>query len=1017
MIRRLLAAALAGLALPASAQPVSLQDSFRIGTGASLLCTTQSLVTDRALEDMFDRGYAIVCRDAAVPIGHVYALRSRAGDPVQRLATIRSERTACQPSEPQQVENLGTVQTLSCRLNAADVTYRVYLTQRGDTLYVAEGLGGYDSALRLALRSVVADRVAEGEVSVATTGAGDPAAFARAQAGTLDPQRALAEAYRRNNAGSYAEAAEFFSAITSRQGAEQSRAEALVNEALQKSNLGRYGEAEALFASAAELAGADPVTARRLRNYRAMHLLNQGLAEESLAELNRPVPPIGIAGAVEQLVIDGPTAARLSAESPGARRLGGNEGLTGEDKAQILDGQALQLRGTLLRLQGRPAEAVVPLTQALGELFAIRGGRVAATVWMRAQIHGELADIAEAQGDLATAEREHLASVALLETNYPSSAALMSAKGRHAGYLARHGRVEEATLLFRDVVKANADSGSSSPTLRRVLAPYFALLARRGDDPAAVAEMFAASQVLVRPGVAQTQAVLARELSGGSDDAARLFRQAVTLTRDIERARVDLARLEGLEAATAADSARIETLRAEIDQMQQDQVATQARLADFPQYRAVAGGVLELAQLQALLGPGEAYYKLTALDDEAYAILATAQGARAFRIDIAPAELERQVDALRSTISAVENGQQVTYAFDVELAHRLYRSLFGPAAAEIAAARHLIFEPDGAMLRLPPNLLIMDQAGVETDPHPPPAPGNDGFDFTGVEWLGRGRDISTAVSARAFRDVRQAPPSQARAEYIGFGQNAPNGGFFQAAGTRGGVAEACDWSLATWNRPISAAELFTASRAIAGGDPAEAEIVTGAAFTDTAIKERPDLDEFRVLHFATHGLVTPPRPECPARPALLTSFGGGGSDGLLSFAEIFDLRLDADLIILSACDTAGQAGLAASQEAGLTSGGDFALDGLVRAFVGAGGRMVVASHWPVPDDFDATTRLIAGLFDAPPGTGTAAALRNAQRALMDDPATSHPYYWSGFAVVGDGMTPVIRAEPVRTASR
>ena len=113
--------------------------------------------------------------------------------------------------------------------------------------------------------------------------------------------------------------------------------------------------------------------------------------------------------------------------------------------------------------------------------------------------------------------------------------------------------------------------------------------------------------------------------------------------------------------------------------------------------------------------------------------------------------------------------------------------------------------------------------------------------------------------------------------------------------------------------------------------------------------------------------------------------------------------------IRSAPATAGRASAAATEEAGLTSGGEFALDGLVRAFVGAGGRMVVASHWPVPDDYKATERLISGLFTEPPGTGTAGALRRAQRALMDEAATSHPYYWSGFAVVGDGAAPVIRA--------
>src|SRR5439155_22063400 len=90
-------------------------------------------------------------------------------------------------------------------------------------------------------------------------------------------------------------------------------------------------------------------------------------------------------------------------------------------------------------------------------------------------------------------------------------------------------------------------------------------------------------------------------------------------------------------------------------------------------------------------------------------------------------------------------------------------------------------------------------------------------------------------------------------------------------------------------------------------------------------------------------------------------------------------------------------------------GGDAALDGVVLAFVAAGARLVVASHWPVPDDFDATQRLITGLFSAPPGTPTVTALRMSQRQLMDDVNTSHPFYWSAFAAVGDGEMPVIRS--------
>ena len=199
---------------------------------------------------------------------------------------------------------------------------------------------------------------------------------------------------------------------------------------------------------------------------------------------------------------------------------------------------------------------------------------------------------------------------------------------------------------------------------------------------------------------------------------------------------------------------------------------------------------------------------------------------------------------------------------------------------------------------------------------------------------------------------------------------------------------------------------------------ANSRLVTGAAFTDSALLSDAKLDDYRVLHFATHGLVTAPRPDCPARPALVTSFAADGSDGLLSFKEVFDLKLDADVVILSACDTAGAATATASREAGIATGGNYALDGLVRAFVGAGARTVVASHWPVPDDFDATKRLISGMLGAQPGEPLARALGQAQQGLMDDARTSHPFYWAALIILGDGAKPLIASAPQRiTAAR
>jgi len=226
----------------------------------------------------------------------------------------------------------------------------------------------------------------------------------------------------------------------------------------------------------------------------------------------------------------------------------------------------------------------------------------------------------------------------------------------------------------------------------------------------------------------------------------------------------------------------------------------------------------------------------------------------------------------------------------------------------------------------------------------------------------------------------------------------------------------CILPLSSWANPISPKELQVASSILQAYSPNGVQILTKDNFTDTGLEARTDLSDYRIIHFATHGVVTSRAAKCAAQPALLTSFGGEGSDGLLTFREIFDLHLDADLVILSACDTAGKASAAATQQAGLGTGGDVALDGLVRAFVGAGGRLVLASHWPVPDDFNATQRLITGLFSAPPGTPTVTALRLSQRQLMDDPNTSHPFYWSAFAAVGDGEIPVIRSNQVIAAA-
>ncbi len=991
------------LAAPGAAQAQgtdpTLRDSFSIGDQGGSLCAVQATVRDAVIDGMFDRAWVILCRDTSQPVGYVRMLRADPDAAKARIERGRAGTVTCTAD--------GT-----CTIKDSSVVWQTRIESDGDTAYTVEGFAAYGDALNLALDSVRQRRVVPGVIKVATTSVGGNDGFARTLAGAIDVDKALAEGYRRNHSGDYAEAAEFFETLSRRTEGDQAAAdidptEFTLNRALQRSNLGEFGEAERLFAEAEAVPTSDPVQLRLRRNFRAIHALNQRDYDGAAELLQRPIPPLTSAVTVEGASVTlTPTivAGVNSGSSARAVQQGSDrERLTPVERAQIIDAQAVHLLGTVERLRGNGAAAKAAQLKGLSDAVAVREGRVTSIVRLRSQMLGELALAEEALGDTAAADARFLESVNALAIEYPETNALASARARYAAFLTRHGQDDKALTIYRDVVTALANSQRSTTGMANMMAPYYRLLASRAaSDPAAVGDFFVASQLQVRPGVADTQAVLARELSSGSDDGARLFRQATTLNRDIERARIEDARLAQLPVSAEINALRAD-LKMQIDNLSFQQAESIVALSAFPQYRVVAPGKLDLGELQQVLRADEAYLKMLVVGDAVYAMLIEPGSAQLWKSDIGAGALDTAVDTLRSTISIVENGRRVTYPFDAATAYKLYGQLFGPVAAKLPTVAHLIFEPDGAMLRLPINLLVTADTGLAAYEQRLLDPDADPFDMRQVAWLGRTTRPSTAVSTLAFRNARQAAPSKAANQYFGLGQNLPiNGTTLPSLGTRGAAASTidgdCQWDVSQWARPISADELVTARNAM-GGDAGT--LLTGGAFTDSAVKTRSDLNDYRIIHFATHGLVTAPRPACPARPALVTSFGDGDSDGLLTFQEIFDLKINADLVILSACDTAGAASVAATREAGLSGGGN-ALDGLVRSFIGAGGRSVIASHWPAPDDFDATKRLIGGLFAVDQGTSVADAMWGTQMRLMDDKQTSHPYYWAGFAIIGDG---------------
>jgi CHAT domain-containing protein len=365
--------------------------------------------------------------------------------------------------------------------------------------------------------------------------------------------------------------------------------------------------------------------------------------------------------------------------------------------------------------------------------------------------------------------------------------------------------------------------------------------------------------------------------------------------------------------------------------------------------------------------------------------------------------------------------------FDAARAHALYASLLG-GARDLIEGKHLLVVPSGALTTLPFQVLVTE-APISSD-------------LAKVRWLVRDYPVTVLPSAASLIALRRTGrPSAAPKPMLGFAnplldgdQNDPKyGAWYKQEAQRAraetgcaampkqrtaalraigrsptlvpqtaGLADLAHLKMQT-PLPETADEVCAVARSV-GADVSEMRI--GARATETEVKRLSaagDLAHYSILHFATHGLLagqlsgtrepglilTP-----PAKPTQ-------EDDGYLSGSEIAGLNLDADWVILSACNTAGGAGEGEAAEA---------LSGLARMFFYAGARALLVSHWEV--DSAAAVKLVTtavGALARDKGLGRAEALRRAMLATMADtsrPArsvrASHPSVWAPFVVVGEG---------------
>jgi tetratricopeptide (TPR) repeat protein len=464
--------------------------------------------------------------------------------------------------------------------------------------------------------------------------------------------------------------------------------------------------------------------------------------------------------------------------------------------------------------------------------------------------------------------------------------------------------------------------------------------------------------------------------------------------------RHDRARIDGLRRKIAETEGRLKAVAAQIDK-------------EFPDYAALADPKPPTAEeVQRLLGADEALVFFLAGVKESYAFAFTREGFEWRTISLGEKNMAGKVAAFRRGLDVDELTKSAAVGkaqlFDLAAAHELYIALFGPIEALIKDKPLFLIVPSGPLTALPFHLLVTDKPAIAV----PRMQINEMAAYRDAAWLVKRHAVTVLPSVASLKALRVfARKGQGTKPMIGFGDPlfapaqpaAPAGQQIAtviAARTRaysdywrGASVERARLADALPPLPDSAEEL----RAVAAKHGASAnDIHLGRNATEANVKRLP-LADYRVVYFATHGLVAGDV-EGLGEPSLALTLPNEPSeldDGLLTASEVAQLKLNADWVVLSACNTA----------AGENPGAE-ALSGLVRAFFYAGARALLVSHWRI--DSKAATRLATSTFDIMKSNqtiGRAEAVRRAMLAYLDDRSdiwNAYPGLWGSFSLVGEG---------------
>ena len=598
-----------------------------------------------------------------------------------------------------------------------------------------------------------------------------------------------------------------------------------------------------------------------------------------------------------------------------------------------------------------------------------------------------LASLYHVQGRYADAEPLVKRSLAIREKtlgpNHPDVALSLNNLAAHYG---SQGRLADALPFVKRTISQNSANKSIALAV---------LHGSQSQDLISPTQALNASYTVLQRSVSSAagEAVskLAARFAAGANELAQLVRKDQDLTAEADR--LDKSIISAVSKPSAErNHATEDQIRKHIDEIRSEREKLQNVFNQrFPDYVALSKPQsLRIEQTQALLADDEALIAVD-LDKKSYVWIITKDRAEWKELSVSAEDVSKEVSALRAGLNP-----GAPQPFDRKRAYHLYQQVLGPIEEIFARKRRLSFVFDGALTSLPPQVLIT------TDP--------DGKDLNSVDWLIRKYAVTMLPSTASLKILRSEKSTVAATKpMIGFGDpvfdrtaqtrsKAKVANFERSLPTfyRGVIADTTELAKALPPLPETTDELRAVGMKLGARSN---DIKLGAAATVADVKHEK-LDNYRIVYFATHALVAgevEKFAKVKAEPALVLSIPDKPSeedDGLLRASDVAMLKMNANFVILSACNTA----------AGDKPGAE-ALSGLARAFFYAGGRSLVVSHWEV--DSEATVALMIGLFDAiraNPHLSHAEALRLSMLKMIENPSKAEwaqPKYWAPFVVVGE----------------